>query len=214
MPTNTDLVKDLPADFDIFGQAVDDRIKALNPETTLGDISYRSSTANTNTRLAIGTNGQYLSVSGGVPAWVTFTGAGKLKQVVQATTTAFFSFNTSTYTDVTGMSVSITPTANTSKILVLLHSPTVYRAGSAGSLAFKIVRGSTDVYEGTFWGHSLNSSTAFVLPHTAIYLDSPATTSATTYKLQAKEATAATSYWNYNGSATEVASITLFEIGA
>lgn len=71
MPTNTDLVKDLPADFDIFGQAVDDRIKSLNPETTLGDIAYRSSTANTNTRLAIGTTGQVLTVSGGVPAWST-----------------------------------------------------------------------------------------------------------------------------------------------
>jgi hypothetical protein len=69
MPTNTDLVKDLPADFDIFGQAVDDRIKALNPSTTLGDIEYRSSTANTNTRLAIGTTGQVLTVSGGVPSW-------------------------------------------------------------------------------------------------------------------------------------------------
>jgi hypothetical protein len=71
MPTNTDLVKDLPADFDIFGQAVDDRIKALNPSTTLGDIEYRSSTANTNTRLGIGTTGQVLTVAGGVPSWAT-----------------------------------------------------------------------------------------------------------------------------------------------
>jgi hypothetical protein len=78
MPTNTDLVKDLPADFDIFGQAVDDRIKALNPSTTLGDIEYRSSTANTNTRLGIGTSGQVLSVSGGVPAWTTPAGGGSL----------------------------------------------------------------------------------------------------------------------------------------
>lgn len=73
MPTNTDLVKDLPADFDIFGQAVDDRIKALNPETTLGDISYRSATANTNTRLALGTAGQVLRVNSGAtaPEWAT-----------------------------------------------------------------------------------------------------------------------------------------------
>ncbi len=75
MPTNTDLVKDLPADFDIFGQAVDDRIKALNPETTLGDIAYRSATANTNTRLAIGTTGQVLTVAGGVPSWASAAGA-------------------------------------------------------------------------------------------------------------------------------------------
>jgi hypothetical protein len=71
MPTATDLVTDLPADFEVFGQAVDTRLKALQPGTTLGDIAYSSATANTNTRLPIGTNGQVLGVSGGVPAWVS-----------------------------------------------------------------------------------------------------------------------------------------------
>lgn len=76
MPDPTDFVTDLPADFEIFGDAVDARIKALNPETTLGDISYRSSTADTNTRLPIGTSGQVLAVSGGVPAWTTISSGG------------------------------------------------------------------------------------------------------------------------------------------
>ena len=71
MPTATDLVTDLPADFAAFGQPVDTSLKALNPETTLGDIAYRSATSNTNTRLGIGTAGQVLAVSGGVPAWTT-----------------------------------------------------------------------------------------------------------------------------------------------
>ena len=71
MPTASDLVTDLPADFEVFGQAVDTRLKALNPATTLGDITYASATANTNTRLPIGTNGQVLGVSGGVPTWVS-----------------------------------------------------------------------------------------------------------------------------------------------
>lgn len=71
MPTSADLVTDLPADFAAFGQPVDTSLKALNPETTLGDIAYRSATNNTNTRLAIGTTGQVLAVSGGVPAWTT-----------------------------------------------------------------------------------------------------------------------------------------------
>jgi hypothetical protein len=72
MPTSTDLVTDLPADFALFGQPVDTSLKALNPETTLGDIAYRSATSNTNTRLGIGTSGQVLAVSGGgVPAWTT-----------------------------------------------------------------------------------------------------------------------------------------------
>ena len=71
MPTSTDLVTDLPADFALFGQPVDTSLKALQPGTTLGDLAYSSATANTNTRLGIGTNGQVLAVSGGVPAWTT-----------------------------------------------------------------------------------------------------------------------------------------------
>lgn len=71
LPTSSDLVTDLPADFDVALQGVDTQLKALNPSTTLGDIEYRSATANTNTRLAIGTTGQVLTVSGGVPAWAT-----------------------------------------------------------------------------------------------------------------------------------------------
>lgn len=71
LPTSTDLVTDLPADFDVALQGVDTRLKALNPATTLGDLNYASSTANTNTRLGIGTSGQVLSVSSGVPAWTT-----------------------------------------------------------------------------------------------------------------------------------------------
>lgn len=71
LPTSTDLVTDLPADFDVALQGVDTRLKALNPETTLGDLSYGSATANTNTRLAIGTAGQVLTVAAGVPSWAS-----------------------------------------------------------------------------------------------------------------------------------------------
>ena len=73
MPTSSDLVTDLPADFETFGQAVDTRLKALQPGTTLGDLAYSSATANTNTRLAIGSTGQVLTVSGGVPTWAANT---------------------------------------------------------------------------------------------------------------------------------------------
>lgn len=52
-------------------QGVDTRLKALQPGTTLGDLAYSSATANTNTRLPVGTNGQVLAVSGGVPTWTT-----------------------------------------------------------------------------------------------------------------------------------------------
>jgi hypothetical protein len=74
LPTSTDLVTDLPADFDVALQGVDTRLKALQPGTTLGDIAYSSATANTNTRLAIGTTGQVLTVASGVPSWAAAAG--------------------------------------------------------------------------------------------------------------------------------------------
>jgi len=74
LPTSSDLVTDLPADFDVALQGVDTRLKALQPGTTLGDLAYSSATANTNTRLPIGTNGQVLAVVGGVPAWSSEAG--------------------------------------------------------------------------------------------------------------------------------------------
>ncbi len=70
-PDDTDLVKDGAAAIRTLGSSIDTTTKALNPSTTLGDIEYRSSTANTNTRLGIGSTGQVLSVSAGVPAWTT-----------------------------------------------------------------------------------------------------------------------------------------------
>jgi hypothetical protein len=75
-PDDTDLVKDGAAAIRTLGSSIDTTTKALNPSTTLGDIEYRSSTANTNTRLGIGTTNQVLSVSGGVPAWTTISSGG------------------------------------------------------------------------------------------------------------------------------------------
>jgi hypothetical protein len=75
-PDDTALVKDGAAAIRSLGSSIDTTTKNLNPSTTLGDIEYRSSTANTNTRLAIGTSGQVLTVSGGVPAWATASSGG------------------------------------------------------------------------------------------------------------------------------------------
>jgi hypothetical protein len=73
-PNDTDLVKDGAAAIRTLGSSVDTTTKALNPSTTLGDIEYRSATANTNTRLAIGSTGNVLTVAGGVPTWAAPAG--------------------------------------------------------------------------------------------------------------------------------------------
>ena len=70
-PNDTDLVKDGAAAIRTLGSSVDTTTKNLNPETTLGDMSFRSATSNVNTRLPIGSSGQHLTVVAGVPAWAT-----------------------------------------------------------------------------------------------------------------------------------------------
>jgi hypothetical protein len=77
-PDDTALVKDGAAAIRTLGSSIDTTTKALNPSTTLGDIEYRSSTANTNTRLGIGSTGDVLTVTGGVPVWAAPAGAGGL----------------------------------------------------------------------------------------------------------------------------------------
>ena len=84
-PDDTALVKDGASAIRTLGSSVDTTTKALNPSTTLGDIEYRSSTANTNTRLGIGTSGQVLAVSGGVPAWTTPAGGGGMTLITTTT---------------------------------------------------------------------------------------------------------------------------------
>jgi len=77
-PDDTALVKDGASAIRTLGSSVDTTTKALNPSTTLGDIEYRSSTANTNTRLPLGTAGQVLTVNSGAtaPEWATSSSGG------------------------------------------------------------------------------------------------------------------------------------------
>jgi hypothetical protein len=77
-PDDTALVKDGASAIRTLGSSIDTTTKALNPSTTLGDIEYRSSTANTNTRLPLGTAGQVLAVNSGAtaPEWTTVSGGG------------------------------------------------------------------------------------------------------------------------------------------
>jgi hypothetical protein len=70
-PDDTALVKDGASAIRTLGSSVDTTTKNLNPETTLGDLSFRSSTSNVNTRIPIGSSGQHLTVVAGVPAWST-----------------------------------------------------------------------------------------------------------------------------------------------
>jgi hypothetical protein len=78
VPESTDLVKDGATAIELLGDSIDSTTKDLNPSTTAGDIEYRTATANTNDRLAIGTAGQVLTVNSGAtaPEWQTTAASG------------------------------------------------------------------------------------------------------------------------------------------
>jgi len=144
---------------------------------------------------------------------------GKVAQVQTATTAASFSSSAASFTDVTGLSVSITPSAASSKVLLFATVQGSLASGS-GDGVFRLVRGSTAIAEGTSGtilnGYAqVNQSTSQQMYSLAItFQDSPATTSATTYKVQVY-AYVSTAYVNRRGSNTEYggfSSITAVEI--
>ena len=217
-PDDTALVKDGAAAIRSLGTAIDTTTKNLNPSTTLGDIEYRSSTANTNTRLAIGSTGNVLTVSGGVPVWAAPAGGGKVLQVVNATYSTSTAIASTTKTD-TGLSASITPTLNTSKILVLVsqHVWVVRSSERVNGGGLYLLRGSTEIWNGSdqlSWHNFGSGFMQYGTFWTLHYYDSPATTSSTTYKTQGDSwiATDGGSITFQQNSVTS--SITLLEIGA
>ena len=181
--------------------------------TTTGDIYYASG-ANTPARLGIGSSAQVLTVASGVPSWATPSGGGKVLQVVTATTSTAVSFSSGTMTD-SGLTVTITPTLATSKVLILVSQPLGVSSSAAFGTAMQLLRGATVVYK---IGDSFETlSTNFgsgrldaVIP--MAYLDSPATTSATTYKTQGRGNNGTPTVTFQNNSIT--ASIVAMEIGA
>ena len=88
-PDDTALVKDGASAIRTLGSSIDTTTKNLNPETTLGDLAYRSSTANVKTRLALGTANQQLRVNAGATAPEWFTPAAAASGLTFITSTTF-----------------------------------------------------------------------------------------------------------------------------
>jgi hypothetical protein len=134
---------------------------------------------------------------------------GTVLQVVSATKTDTFSMtSTVTYTDVTGLSVSITPKSTSSKILVSF-SITNGNAGANHNM-FNLVRDSTNLAQPTADTYSSTVGTSFTASSdykvaSLSHLDSPSTTSSVTYKIQAKTS-GGTLYVNRRGDTATVSS--------
>jgi hypothetical protein len=171
--------------------------------------------------LGIGSTGQVLTVAGGVPSWATPAGGGgKILQVVQGTTTTAVTIASTTLTD-TGITATITPSSATSKVLIMIASSSVqYRNTDASYAGAKLLRGATNIrdwFTGQWSGIGVTGgNTEVTLKHnqSIVYLDSPATTSATTYKLQSAVSSTANggNIEFQSGNAPSV--IILMEVGA
>ena len=137
--------------------------------------------------------GNNLLVSNGSGSLTTNNiGKGKIGQVLQTAKTDTTSTTSSSFVDITGMSVSITPSATDSKILVEVQ--TWVCGGSSANQPINLLRGSTVIgvadtsadYTMPFRQASDGQNQYRMFNLTTTFLDSPSTTSATTYKLQWK----------------------------
>jgi len=147
----------------------------------------------------------------------TQASAGQVLQVVSATNSTYTQIASTSFTD-TGLSASITPKFSTSKILVEVMVNGCRKYNSDTILQLQLLRSSTRItgIDG-FIGFTSSTGNNAVGSSCASYLDSPATTSATTYKVQFASGANSTGVKinEYNNTIGETVSfITLTEIAA
>jgi hypothetical protein len=204
-----------------------DLANAAIPKTLIdaaGDLIVGTA-ADTAGRLAIGTAGQVLKVNSGATAleWGQPANVGKVLQVVSATYSTNTSIASTTFTD-SGLSLSITPTSATSKILVIITQHMKLNRGATSNeqgAGYQLLRGASVVWSANEpAGYAIAGYypgiTAFQngMLLNISYYDSPATTLATTYKTQGRAYTTANSGTIVFQDSGNTSSITLLEIGA
>ena len=150
---------------------------------------------------------------------------GKVLQVVSVTKTDTFTVTSSTFTDVTGLSATITPISVSSKVLIMT---TMVWQPDVNTCHGRLMRDSTPIMVGnsagsrtlaTFSTRLVSINDAFTT--SAVFLDSPATTSATAYKIQVRHESSGSVFVNRASGDTDVAAyarlastITVMEISA
>ena len=180
----------------------------LSPRTSSGTVT-------------LGTSGDTFSIPSGVTLSNsgTASGFGKVLQVVSATKTNVFSASPAsppTTVDVTGLSVNITPSSTSNKVLVFYNVYTSSASGVTIAISVILDRSGTDIAIGdavsnhsrvTTYGGSLQATDGGAVSiHTMNYLDSPVSTSALTYKIKLGGFNSTTVYVNRTGRDNDLAS--------
>jgi hypothetical protein len=183
-----------------------------------GDI-IAATAADTASRLAVGTTGQVLTADSTTATglkWATPAagGGGKVLQVVNATYGTAVNSSSPTFA-ATGLTATITPSASTSKILVLVDQTGISKSAGAAStfMGLRLLRNSTSLLTFDTTAAFTNSSMELRVGGVGTnYLDSPATTSAVTYSTEFNSGASTSTVTVQNGAG--LSTITLMEIGA
>ena len=132
-PADTDLVKDGASAIRTLGSSIDTSVKSLSPGTTAGDLDYYTSST-TKARIGIGTTGQILTVSGGVPTWAAAAGGGANWSLLNAGGTALTGAQT----------ITVSGISSKDQIMILVD------AASSGSTSNIGIRLNTDTASNYF----------------------------------------------------------------
>jgi hypothetical protein len=238
-PDDTSLVKDGAAAIRTLGQSIDTSMMDLEGGTTGQVLSKASNTdmdftwvavdpllildakgdlitataADTPARLPVGSNGTVLtadSAQGTGLKWAT-PSSGAVVQVVSANASTAVATSSNVYADVTGVTATITPTSASNKILVFVVIGSVFKQTTDTSAGFKLFRGATEIALADTLGYNAGTGAIiFQVPMTK--LDAPATTSATTYKVQFRSTSNTGTITAMFGSPANSSSITLMEV--
>lgn len=180
--------------------------------TTTGDIYYASS-ANTPARLGIGSAGQVLTVSSGIPSWAAAS-TGKVVQMVIGTHSTEVSTTSTSLVD-TNLSASITPTSASNDVYVFVTHNGIAKSGgnAATCIEIAVLRGSTNIQTAGNRMLETDGQTFQFIGSTfaTIVKDSPATTSSTTYKTQYRN-DGGVSQGVFIGVGSSVSTILLMEV--